>query len=81
MARSLCPDRPRGAQSAMRGVNAAVVGLLLAALYDPVWTGAIHGAGDFALAVTAFALLALAKLPPWLVVIGCALAGAAIAAA
>jgi len=67
-------------QSAMRGVNAAVVGLLLAALYDPVWTGAIHGPGDFALAVAAFALLALAKLPPWLVVIGCALAGAAIGA-
>ncbi len=73
--------RHAAVQSAMRGVNAAVVGLLLAALYDPVWTGAIHGPGDFALAVAAFALLALAKLPPWLVVIGCALAGAVIAAA
>lgn len=73
--------RHAAVQSAMRGVNAAVVGLLLAALYDPVWTGAIHGPGDFALAVAAFALLALAKLPPWLVVIGCGLAGAAIAAA
>jgi len=73
--------RHAAVQSAMRGVNAAVVGLLLAALYDPVWTGAIHGPGDFALAVAAFALLALAKLPPWLVVIGCGLAGAAIAVA
>lgn len=73
--------RHAAVQSAMRGVNAAVVGLLLAALYDPVWTGAIHGPGDFALAVAALALLALAKLPPWLVVIGCGLAGAVIAAA
>ena len=70
--------RHAAAQSAMRGVNAAVVGLLLAALYDPVWTGAIHGPDDFALAVAAFAALTLAKLPPWLVVIACGLAGAAM---
>ena len=70
--------RHAAAQSAMRGVNAAVVGLLLAALYDPVWTGAIHGPDDFAFAVAAFAALTLAKLPPWLVVIACGLAGAAM---
>ncbi len=51
--------RRAAAQSAMRGVNAAVVGLLLAALYDPVWTSAIGGPADVALAVAAFGLLAL----------------------
>ena len=66
------------AQAAMAGINAAVVGLLLAALYDPVWTGAIHAPQDFALAVVAYVALAWAKLPPWLVVIACGLAGALI---
>jgi chromate transporter len=56
-------------QSVLRGVNAAVVGLLLAALYKPVWTSAILGPGDFAIAILAFLLLALWALPPWLVVI------------
>jgi len=56
-------------QSALRGVNAAVVGLLLAALYQPVWTSAIHKPADFALGLAAFGLLALWKLPPWIVVI------------
>ncbi|HYM74276.1 MAG TPA: chromate efflux transporter [Stellaceae bacterium] len=56
-------------QSALRGVNAAVVGLLLAALYNPVWTSAILGPRDFAVGIVAFLLLALWKLPPWLVVI------------
>jgi chromate transporter len=65
------------AQAAMAGINAAVVGLLLAALYDPVWTGAIHAPRDFALAAAAYGALAWAKLPPWLVVILCGLAGAA----
>jgi chromate transporter len=69
--------RPQ-AQAALRGVNAAVVGLLLAALYDPVWTSGIRAPADFALAATAFLLLALWKLPPWLVVIA---AGAGRAAA
>ncbi|MBV8645784.1 chromate efflux transporter [Paludibacterium sp.] len=57
---------------AMTGVNAAVVGLLLAAFYQPVWTHAIFTFGDFALA--AFALLALTRwrVPPWLVVLLCA---------
>jgi chromate transporter len=68
------------AQAALRGVNAAVVGLLLAALYDPVWTSAIHTPTDFALAITAFLLLVFWKVPPWLVVILSALAGAALAA-
>ncbi len=53
----------------LMGVNAAVVGLLLAALYDPVWTSAIETPEDFALAAAAFALLAFWKSPPWLVVL------------
>src|SRR5215813_850445 len=48
-----------GFQAALRGINAAVVGLLLAALYHPVWTSAIRTPADFALALVAFALLAL----------------------
>lgn len=62
-------------QAAMRGVNASVVGLLLAALYNPVWTSAIHSAADFGLAIAAFGLLALWKAPPWLVVLFAALGG------
>jgi chromate transporter len=60
--------RPQ-APAALRGVNAAVVGLLLAALYDPVWTSGIRTPADFALAAAALLLLAAWKLPPWLVVI------------
>ena len=56
------------AQAAMRGANAAVVGILGAALYDPVWTSAVHGPGDFALALVAFVLLAVWSVPPWIVV-------------
>ena len=67
-------------QSVLRGVNAAVVGLLLAALYDPVWTSAVKDASDFALASAALGLLVLWKLPPWLVVILSALGGAGLAA-
>ena len=67
--------RLESARQAMPGVNAAVVGLLLAALYDPVWTGGVRSAGDFILALAAFALLVSWKLPPWLVVILGALAG------
>jgi chromate transporter len=66
-------------QSALRGVNAAVVGLLLAALYDPVWTSAIRGHADFGLALAAFALLQFWKVPPWLVVLASALGGWALA--
>ena len=56
-------------RGALLGVNAAVVGVLLAALYDPVWTSAITIPEDFALAAAAFALLAFWKAPPWLVVL------------
>jgi chromate transporter len=66
------------AQAALRGVNAAVVGLLLAALYNPVWTSGITSAGDFALGVVAFLLLFTWKTPPWLVVVICALCGAGL---
>ena len=74
-------DRLRRVQPIRRalvGVNAAVVGLLLAALYDPVWTSAIFTPGDFGLALAAFVLLVLWKIPPWLVVILCAAAGAGL---
>lgn len=67
-----------GVRDAMRGVNAAVVGLLLAALYDPVWSAGIRAPAHFALGVGAFALLALWRVPPWLVVVLTALAGAAV---
>lgn len=63
------------AQAALIGVNAAVVGLLLAALYQPVWTSAIFTVQDFALALIALVALMFWKLPPWLVVIGCGVAG------
>jgi chromate transporter len=63
------------AQAALRGINAAVVGLLLAALYRPVWTSAIMAPVDFALAVVAFLALAAWKVPPWLVVVLAAVAG------
>ena len=66
------------ARRAMLGVNAAVVGLLLAALYDPVWTSGVRSASDFVLALAAFALLASWKVPPWLVVILGAGAGWAV---
>lgn len=67
------------AQSVLRGVNAAVVGLLLAALYNPVWTAGVTGPYDFAMAIAAFLLLFMWQVPPWLVVLLSALGGAAIA--
>lgn len=63
------------AQAMLSGVNAAVVGLLLAAFYDPVWTAGITNGYDYALALGAFVLLFVWKLPPWLVVVLCAIAG------
>ena len=57
------------AQAALKGVNAAVVGLLLAALCTPVWTSAIFTPADFGLALAAFLLLTFWQIPPWLVVI------------
>ncbi len=65
----------RRAQAGLAGINAAVVGLLLAALYHPVWTGGVTGPPDFALAVVALAALTVWRLPPWLVVAGCGCAG------
>jgi chromate transporter len=65
-------------QAVLRGINAAVVGLLLAALYDPVWSSAIKGHADFGLALLAFGLLAFWKWPPWLVVALTALGGEAV---
>jgi len=62
-------------QAALSGVNAAVVGLLLAALYQPVWTSAIHAPRDFGLALVALVALMFWKLPPWLVVCGSGVAG------
>jgi chromate transporter len=72
--------RRPGAQAALRGVNASVVGLLLAALYHPVWTAGIAGTGDFALAVAAFLLLFMWQTPPWLVVVLCAAGGSLLKA-
>ncbi len=68
-----------GVQSALKGVNAAVVGLLLSALYAPVWTSAIFSPGDFGIGAVAFLLLTCWKTPPWLVVVMGALAAAVLA--
>ncbi|MCC3373953.1 chromate efflux transporter [Cohnella sp. REN36] len=62
-------------QGAFAGVNAAVVGLLLAALYDPIWTTTVRSAGDFAAALVLFALLVFWRLPPWAVVVAGVLLG------
>ena len=62
-------------RAALSGINAAVVGLLLAALYQPVWTSAIVEAKDFVLALVALIALMFWKVPAWLVVIGCGAAG------
>jgi chromate transporter len=62
-------------QAALRGINAAVVGLLLAALYSPVWISTIKAPIDFLMALAAFGLLVVWKCPPWLVVLLAALAG------
>ncbi len=66
-------------QSALRGVNAAVVGVLLAVLYDPVWVSAIESPLDFSVAAGAMALLAVWKFPPWSVVLLSAATGALMA--
>jgi chromate transporter len=67
--------------SALAGANAAVVGLLAAALITPLGTSAVHGPADLVLAAAAFVLLAVGRLPPWLVVIAGALAGIGVQAA
>jgi chromate transporter len=63
------------AQAAMKGINASVVGLLGTALYDPVFTTAVHGHVDFAIALACFVLLVSWRLPPLVVVVLGALAG------
>jgi chromate transporter len=64
-----------GAQAAMRGINAAVVGLLGAALYNPIWTGSVKTARDFSVALAGFVLLTVWRAPPLLIVLIGALAG------
>ena len=65
-------------QAALRGINAAVVGILLAALYQPIWTTAIRAPVDFALGLLAFGLLVIWKVPPWIVVVLSALLGSGL---
>ncbi len=67
--------RQTGIQCALRGANAAVVGVLLAALYRPLWTEGIAGPRDIAAAVAAFLLLEFVRVPPWAVVLLAAAAG------
>ena len=69
------------AQAAMRGINAAVVGLLGAALYNPLWTSSVKSSGDFAVALVGFVLLTMWRAPPLLVVVIGALGGIALAQA
>ena len=71
--------RQRAVQAALRGVNAAVVGVLLAALYTPIWTSAVNSPRDFGTGLVAFLLLVFWKMPPWLVVILGALGTEALA--
>jgi chromate transporter len=71
--------RRAGTQAVMRGINAAVVGLLGAALYSPIWTSSVQRPQDFAVALVAFILLMSWKTPPVVVVAVSALAGAAFA--
>jgi chromate transporter len=65
-------NRVRGA---VAGINAAVVGLLLSALYNPIWTGSVLNAEDFGLVMVLFGFLAIWKLPPWAVVVIAATGG------
>ena len=71
--------RQQTVRAALRGVNAAVVGILLAALYNPVWTSAIFSPRDFSLVIAAFLALAVWAVPPWLVVIAGAVVTAIVA--
>jgi chromate transporter len=67
--------RQRAAQAFLKGTNAAVVGVLLAAFYDPVWMSGVHNPRDFILVLASFGLLVFWNCPPWLVVLFAALAG------
>jgi chromate transporter len=60
-------------KNAILGINAAVVGLLLSAFYNPVWSNAVHSTKDFSLAIFTFLLLVFWKIPSWVVVILCAI--------
>ncbi len=60
------------------GINAAVVGILLATLFQPVWQSAVHGGAQFSLSITAFLMLICWKQPAWRVVLFCALVGGLI---
>lgn len=71
--------RVKMVRSALMGINAAVVGLLVAVFYNTVWTGGILSATDFILGLVAFGLLTLWKIPPWLVVVVTALCSALFA--
>ncbi len=62
-------------KGALMGVNASVVGILIAAFYHPIWTSSILAPTDFALAAILFSMLVYWKLPPWIVVISGALGG------
>lgn len=66
------------ARAAMAGANAAVVGILASALYQPVWTSAVHAPKDFAVALTGFMVLTVWKAPPWMVVVVTAIASVAL---
>ncbi|ARK21979.1 chromate efflux transporter [Sporosarcina ureae] len=63
-------------KGAVMGVNAAVIGILLSALYNPIWTSSILRAEDFALAAVLFSMLTFWKMPPWIVVLAGAVGGA-----
>ena len=71
--------RRPGVRNMLAGVNAAVVGVLLSALYDPVWTSAIRGPADFGLALLLFGLLVYARWSPVWVVMTAAAGGWALA--
>jgi chromate transporter len=73
--------RGRIVQAALKGINASVVGVLIAALFRPLWTSTVHTPADFWIALAAFALLAVWKLQPWIVVLGVAAASCLVAVA
>ncbi|MFJ7725307.1 chromate transporter [Neobacillus sp. NPDC097160] len=66
-------------KGALMGVNAAVVGILIAAFYNPIWTSSILAPGDFAFAAVLFSMLVYWKLPPWVIVVTGAIGGSLIA--
>ncbi len=72
--------RRQAMQAMLRGVNAAVVGVLLAALYTPVWTAGVHSPAGFGLALAAFLALTWWAVSPWIVVVAGALVAAGLGA-